>query len=105
MILKYFISFFLISALHLVAELISWNNISICTKPLLMPLLLVGIYGATNKKTRLAFPFRAAFVALIFSTAGDVFLLMEKGTHQELLAMNGLYANLYHTQFSQERGK
>lgn len=29
--------------------------------------------------------------------------LIERGTHQELLAHGGLYANLYHTQFSREK--
>jgi len=30
--------------------------------------------------------------------------LVEQGTHQELLAQSGLYANLYHTQFSNDEG-
>jgi ATP-binding cassette, subfamily B, bacterial len=30
--------------------------------------------------------------------------IVERGTHTELLAMNGLYAQLYQTQFSRERG-
>ena len=28
--------------------------------------------------------------------------IKEHGTHEELLAMNGLYSNLYHIQFSKE---
>jgi ATP-binding cassette subfamily B protein len=29
--------------------------------------------------------------------------IVERGTHQELIAMNGLYAQLYETQFKSEQ--
>jgi ABC-type multidrug transport system fused ATPase/permease subunit len=46
---------------------------------------------------------QSAILAADLTLALDREKIVERGTHDELLASNGLYAQLYETQFKRER--
>lgn len=89
----FLILFFLISLVHLPAEFMGWFSIVFWTKILLMPSLWLAMWSGLQKPefTR---PVQWATAALIFSTAGDVFLLNEKSAHQPVFFYLGLGAFL-----------
>lgn len=66
------IGYFILLILNILGNELAINALSLTTKPLLMPMLILGVYGVlkTQPKERILLVF-----ALFFSFAGDVFLM------------------------------
>jgi ABC-type multidrug transport system fused ATPase/permease subunit len=68
-------------------------------------LVFEGVSRLMEGRTSITIAHRLATVRradVIFVLDGGV--ITERGTHEELLTKNGLYAHLYHMQFAPERG-
>ncbi len=82
-------AFFSISFVHLLSEFFGWSDLVFWSKPLLMPMLMLALWMDVSK-TEINVSIRFAWVALFFSTAGDLFLLAEKNNNQTFYFYLGL---------------
>lgn len=82
-------AFFLVSLVHILAELFGWPSVIFYTKIFLMPLLFLALWRSIHPP-QFRGPIRWAGLALFFSTCGDLFLLVEKSNHLVL----GFYLGL-----------
>ncbi len=92
--MKFYVPFFTVSLVHLSAELFGWQDLGMWTKPILIPSLAIGLYANIFHQKISAFYFKTVFVALAFSTVGDVFLQFEKILSNDLYFYIGLGAFL-----------
>jgi len=82
-------AFFIISLVHLLSEFYGWTPVVFWTKILLMPLLIAALRWKLPK-AEINRSIQLAMLALVFSTAGDLFLLVEKTRNQEVYFFLGL---------------
>ncbi|MBK6391757.1 MAG: lysoplasmalogenase [Saprospiraceae bacterium] len=94
MLRRSYLPYFFVALLHLIAEFFSWSDITIYTKPLLMPVLAVGFYFSLTSVSKNLPYIKSLLAALAFSTAGDVLLQFEKTLYQPLYFYFGLGAFL-----------
>lgn len=73
------IAFFVVALAHLSSNMMPDRELSMLSKPLLMPLLAIWLATETRHVEGNVFLRRAIFAALIFSTLGDVFLMFPGG--------------------------
>lgn len=94
MLRRSYIPYFFVAILHLMAEFSGWGDLSIYTKPVLMPMLALGLYFSLTTISKSLPLIKSVLAALAFSTAGDVLLQLEKTLHQPLYFYFGLGAFL-----------
>ena len=85
----FLVVFLIISLVHLLSEFYGWSPVVFWTKILLMPLLILALWQGSTK-IEINKPIQLALLALVFSTAGDLFLLVEKTRNQEIYFYLGL---------------
>lgn len=93
MLKKPFIPFYIVAILHIIGDGFSWN-LALWTKPLLMPSLLLCFYLSLGDRDRTRSCIRFAFLALVFSTLGDILLQLEQTMHLPICFYIGLGAFL-----------
>lgn len=83
------VAYLLLSVVHLIAEQIQLEPLILCTKPLLMPLLMLWLWRQTQEH---AGPVRNfLMLGLLFSCGGDTLLMfVEHGPQQQAFFLLGL---------------
>jgi uncharacterized membrane protein YhhN len=69
------LAFITVALLNLLGATLAQSTLVFCTKPLLMPLLMLWLATATPRVPEQSFLRRTMFGALVFSTLGDILLM------------------------------